>query len=163
VEVDSERQERLNEVAVVAVRLEAQTGLPARLMIAQWAVESNWGAKPIGKANYFGMKKADRHTQCCTVATHEVEHGKLVPKTLDFADYNSLAESCEDYAWLITHGAPYAAAWAAFRQDHDVNRLAHAVLSVYATAQYGALALQIAAQDNVQQAITAAEKPPVVA
>jgi hypothetical protein len=39
---------------------EAETGCPAPLMIAQWAVESSWGAKPAGKANYFGIKMAAR-------------------------------------------------------------------------------------------------------
>ncbi|MDE3166233.1 MAG: glucosaminidase domain-containing protein, partial [Acidobacteriota bacterium] len=53
---------RLNEVARIAVRLEQETGCPARLMIAQWAIESAWGSKPVGHANYFGIKKADRHT-----------------------------------------------------------------------------------------------------
>ena len=30
---------RLNEVARIAVRLEQETGCPARLMVAQWAIE----------------------------------------------------------------------------------------------------------------------------
>lgn len=50
-----ERQQRLDDVARIAVALEVQTGCPARLMIAQWAVESQWGAKPAGHANYFGI------------------------------------------------------------------------------------------------------------
>src|ERR1017187_10195665 len=63
---------RLNEVARIAVRLEQQTGCPAQLLIAQWAIESKWGEKPVGHANYFGVKRAARHTQWCTVATQEV-------------------------------------------------------------------------------------------
>ena len=58
---------RLNEVARIAVRLEQQTGCPAQLLIAQWAIESKWGEKPVGHANYFGVKRAARHTQWCTV------------------------------------------------------------------------------------------------
>ena len=50
-----DREARLNEVARIAVALEAQTGCPAQLLIAQWAIESNWGAKPVGHANYFGV------------------------------------------------------------------------------------------------------------
>ena len=42
---------RLNEVARIAVRLEQQTACPAQLLIAQWAIESKWGEKPVGKAN----------------------------------------------------------------------------------------------------------------
>jgi flagellar protein FlgJ len=93
---------RLNEVARIAVRLEQETGCPARLMIAQWAIESSWGEKPVGHANYFGIKKADRHTKCCTVTTREVVNGKSVIENLEFADYDSLDDSCRDYAWLIS-------------------------------------------------------------
>ena len=96
---------RLNEVARIAVRLEQETGCPAQLMIAQWAIE------PVGHANYFGIKKVARHTQGCVVATREVINGETVIENLEFADYNSLDDSCSDYAWLITHGAPYRAAW----------------------------------------------------
>ena len=51
------REERLQQIAKIAVALEAQTGCPAQMLIAQWAVESQWGAKPVGHANYFGVKK----------------------------------------------------------------------------------------------------------
>jgi flagellum-specific peptidoglycan hydrolase FlgJ len=54
---------RLNEVVRIAVRLEQETGCPAQLMIAQWAIESAWGTKPVGHANYFGIKRAARHTK----------------------------------------------------------------------------------------------------
>ena len=47
-----DRQTRLNEVARIAVDLESQTGCPAQLLIAQWALESKWGAKPAGNANF---------------------------------------------------------------------------------------------------------------
>ena len=50
-----DREQRLKEVARVAAALEVQTGCPAQLLIAQWAVESDWGAKPAGHANYFGI------------------------------------------------------------------------------------------------------------
>ena len=54
---------RLKEVARIAVRLDQQTDCPVQLLIAQWAIESAWGAKPVGYAYYFGIKKADRHTK----------------------------------------------------------------------------------------------------
>ena len=92
---------RLNEVARIAVRLEQQTACPAQLLIAQWAIESAWGAKPVGHANYFGLKRAARHTQWCTVETREAVNGRSVIENLEFADYDSLADSCRDYAWPI--------------------------------------------------------------
>ena len=69
---------RLNEVARIAVRLEQETGCPPKLMIAQWAIESAWGEKPVGHANYFGIKMAPRHAMCCTVTTEEVMDGERV-------------------------------------------------------------------------------------
>jgi hypothetical protein len=77
----NDREDRLKEVAGIAVALEEQTGCPSRLMIAQWALESEWGAKPAGHANYFGIKKAARHTQCCTVTTHEVSTGNPLSRS----------------------------------------------------------------------------------
>ena len=157
--MDENRNERLAKVAGIAARLEAETGCPAQLLIAQWALESKWGEKPAGKANYFGIKKASRHQQCCTVITREVVRGKSVVQKLQFADYDSLEESCRDYAWLITHGAPYRAAWQRYQRDRDLHALIAAVAGVYATdPQYARLAGEIAGQTNVAAAIGAARE-----
>lgn len=150
------RQTRLAEIAAIAVDQEDLTGLPAKLLIAQWAVESNWGAKPVGNANYFGIKKSKRHTLCCSAQTQEVINGKRQTQTLEFADYPSLLDSCLDYIWLITRGAPYSKAWADYKIDKDFSSFANRVLAIYATAQYGTLALQIANQPNVLAAIEVA-------
>jgi flagellum-specific peptidoglycan hydrolase FlgJ len=155
--------QRLQEVARIAVKLEAETGCPAQLMIAQWAIESAWGTKPVGHANYFGIKKADRQTKCCTVTTREVINGKSVVEKLEFADYDSLEDSCRDYAWLITHGSPYHTAWERYQQDHDLQALIAAVAHLYATdPAYAALASTIAGQPNVARAIAEATGPAVV-
>ncbi len=154
-----DRESRLQEVAHIAVALEVQTGCPAQLLIAQWAVESQWGAKPAGHANYFGIKKAARHAMCCTVATREVLHGESKMMDLEFADYPSLADSCQDYAWLITQGGPYKAAWAKYQTTRDLHALIAAVAGTYATdPQYAALVSLIADQTNVAQAIAAARQ-----
>ncbi|MCC6366860.1 MAG: glucosaminidase domain-containing protein [Bryobacterales bacterium] len=106
----NDRYKRLAQVAQIAMRLEAETAIPARMLVAQWAIESQWGAKPTGNANYFGIKRAKRHQKFTTVETREVINGEDVVCKCEFADYGSLEESCRDYAWLITHGAPYRAA-----------------------------------------------------
>jgi len=155
--MDLERQKRLNEVAAVAVRVETETGVPATAIVAQWALESQWGAKPAGHANYFGIKKAARHAQCCTVTTREVIKGKSVMQDLEFADYTSLEESCRDYAWLISHGTPYQKAWQGYQTGRDAVALIAGIAHTYATdPNYTQLATQIAQQGNVQQAIQAA-------
>ena len=154
-----DRQTRLNEVARIAVDLESKTGCPAQLLIAQWALESKWGAKPAGNANFFGIKKSDRHEKCCTVLTREVVNGRSVVQDLEFADYDSLDDSCKDYAWLITQGAPYHQAWGQYQKDRNLHALIEAVAGKYATdPQYAFLAATIAGQSNVSQAIAAARQ-----
>jgi flagellar protein FlgJ len=152
--------QRLQEVARIAVKLEAETGCPAKLMIAQWAIESAWGAKPVGYANYFGIKKADRHTKCCTVTTREVINGKSVVENLEFADYDSLEDSCRDYAWLITCGAPYHAAWEQYQRDHNLSNVIAGAMKIYATdPNYATLVSAIADQSKVARAISEAQAP----
>lgn len=156
-----DRDARLKEVARIAVALEAQTGCPAQLLIAQWAVESMWGTKPVGHANYFGIKVAPRHAMCCTVTTAEVVDGERVKMDLAFADYSSLAESCKDFAWLITQGSPYKAAWAKYQTGRDLRGLIAAVAGAYATdPHYASVVSQIAGQANVAQAIAAVRQEP---
>lgn len=175
------RQQLLTEIAALAVQVERETKLPAELTVAQWAVESMWGTHPTGKANYFGMKAAKRHTQTCKVPTHEHftdsqiaywnrthpatpctnrtpihdTQGTLFSVEIEdtFADYPDMTASVHDYAFLITNTFPYAVAFARFLHDHDFAALAHGVLTVYATADYATLVLKIAAQNNVRQAI----------
>lgn len=145
---------RLTEVSRVAVALEKQTQCPAPLMIAQWAVESRWGAKPVGHANYFGMKKNARDPKCCTTETEEVVNSKRVEEESEFADYDSLEDSCRDYAVLITTGEPYRAAWERYSKDHDLNALIVAVAAKYASdPNYGHLVMLIANQANVVSAV----------
>ena len=152
--MELDRKQRLDEVARIAVRLEADTGLPAEVLVAQWALESKWGQRPAGQANYFGIKKASRHEKCCIVTTHEVVNGRPVVATLEFADYRSLADACRDYAWLITHGEPYRDAWMRYVQDKSVRNLVSGIARVYATSpEYGQLATRIAEQENVARAI----------
>ena len=175
-----DREQRLEEVARIAVSLETETGCPARLMIAQWALESQWGAKPVGHAGYFGVKRAARHTEFCIVTTHEVftpaqlaswnrQHADRPARVVEtrpdgrvrvelddeFADYDSLEASCADYAWLITQGQPYQKAWQQYQSDKNLDALIGSVARTYATApRYAAMAEEIAAQSNVAQALS---------
>ena len=154
-----DRVTRLSEVARIAVALEQETCCPAQLMIAQWAVESKWGAAPVGHANFFGVKADARHRACCSVVTHEIVNGRRVEQEARFADYASLTDSCKDYAWLITQGAPYRAAWQAYQANHDLRALIDGVAKVYSTnSAYAGLVQLIASQTNVAQAIAAARQ-----
>lgn len=178
------RQERLAKIANIAVRVCFETGVPPRMLIAQWAAESRWGAKPSGRNNFFGMTYvATRHEAFDWVPTDEVltlqgiarldpeekariRSQKLRPDgkynvDLDrrFASYQTLEAGVRDYAWLISQGAPYRTAWAAFVAAQE--KLLADVCAVYATSPaYGALVQQIAGQKNVTDAITKRARQP---
>lgn len=181
------RAVRLKEIAALAVKAERLAGVPAASTVAQWAVESQWGASPVGHANYFGIKRADRHKLSVSVPTHEWWHQEVIDlwnqhnpnnpaistgrsdaqKRLEvtvnqvFADYGSLAESVDDYIWLIVHGNPYAATWASYRKTFNIMDFVKGVAAVYSTsAQYGDLVVKIAFQTNVTNAIAAARQAP---
>lgn len=162
--MDPLRQLRLDQAAAIGVGIEAETGVPASAQVTQWALESGWGAKPSGHANYFGIKKAARHSLCCTVLTHEVIDGRRVEKSLTFADYPDIFASFHDYAWLISNGEPYAAVWSKYRTDRDEVALIRGIAKIYATdPNYAELAASIAAEAPVVEAIQRARKATVTA
>ena len=181
--IDPNRDHRLAEIAGLAVKLESSTEVPALSTVAQWAVESKWGAAPAGEHNCFGIKRASRHTLYCLKTTREwycqaqIDHwnhehpdrkarptGKVSPSgkldvMLDdeFADYRSLEESVADYCWLISHGSPYAAAWKEYLVNRNIPQLVAGVANAYSTTEdYQNLVNAIAGQSNVRNAIAAA-------
>jgi flagellum-specific peptidoglycan hydrolase FlgJ len=89
-----DREQRLREVARVAVALEAQTGCPACLLIAQWALEPGGARKPQATPTNSASKKAARHAKCCTGTTREVVNGNSVVGNPEFADCDSPEDSC---------------------------------------------------------------------
>lgn len=157
--MDTQTTDRLREIARLAVAMETGTGVPARLLIAQWAIESRWGAKPVGQYNVFGIKRSARHAKFVDIATREVVAGSDQHVRVEFADYDSLEDACRDYAWLISQGSPYRAAWKQYQQDRDLNRLIDGVAQVYATDPgYARLLKQIAGQQNIAAWIEAAQR-----
>lgn len=91
------------------------------------------------------------------MTTHEVIGGKSVVRELEFADYDSLADSARDYAQLITQGLPYRAAWSRYQLDGNVMELIAGVAGTYASSpMYARLASEIAGQANVAAAINEA-------
>lgn len=109
----------------------ASTPLPAEITLAQWALESAWGASAPGY-NCFGIK-AYPGCQVQRFPTHEVVGGESKTLTLEFAAFDSLQACFEKHARLITCGAPYARAWANFAASKDLVSLINEVAPVYAT------------------------------
>lgn len=105
-----------------------KTGVNPKLIIAQAALESDWGRAAPGN-NYFGIKS---HGQPGgqTLGTTEVVGGKTVGTKDSFRAYNSPAESFEDYAKFIASNSRYREVQSAKDLDSQIAAMGR---SGYAT------------------------------
>ncbi len=92
----------------------AQSGVPARLILGQAALESGWGKReirqPDGSTSYnlFGIKAgASWKGKVVHVLTTEYVDGVPQKVTQPFRAYDSYEESFADYARLIGNSARY--------------------------------------------------------
>jgi flagellar protein FlgJ len=90
------------------------TGIPAKFMLGQAALESGWGKREIKGAdgtsshNLFGIKAGrDWKGKTVDVATTEYVNGQPQRKIERFRAYDSYADSFKDYARLITDNPRY--------------------------------------------------------
>ena len=121
----------------------AVPGAPPALMpvtVAQFLLESNWGASSMGEGhNYFGIKARDGEP---FVAKQTWEHinGKDVQVTAKFRAYTSMADCFADHARLICDRTSnnQKIYHNALSHPSDPIAFAHALTGVYATdPQYG--------------------------
>jgi flagellar protein FlgJ len=91
-----------------------ETGVPARFILGQAALESGWGSREIpGSRNLFGIKAGPEWTgPSVDATTTEYEGGAAVQRVQKFRAYGSYAEGFRDYARLIAGSPRYAAALA---------------------------------------------------
>lgn len=164
----------LAELCPIAIKYERLVGLPAQLTCGQIFAESDWLQRRSGEYNVLGMKRASRHKLFVVKETREVvgetqmlKFGSKAKRKrqrpdgswdvwidLEFADYASLDAAIADYAWLISRGAPYASAWAAFQEHRDWIKLASDVAKRYATDPgYAKLIIAVGSQSNVTEAL----------
>jgi len=94
-----------------------QLGVDPRNLIAQAALETNWGTKVPHDAggqssnNLFGMKTGSQWTGAAVAAgTQEYQNGTAVSTTGQFRAYDSKAQSFQDYVSLLRSSPRYAAA-----------------------------------------------------
>src|SRR6476620_11284494 len=95
-----------------AQRTAAQLGVPAKALVAQAALETNWGKRLAGGGshNLFGIKAGAQWLgHQVSAATHEFVDGVRVAQRAAFRAYHSAADSFADYAQLLS-GPRYAAA-----------------------------------------------------
>jgi flagellar protein FlgJ len=92
----------------------ADTGIPARFMLGQAALETGWGRAEIRGAdgqnsyNLFGIKAGGAwHGRSVDVATTEYVNGRAQKQVESFRAYDSYADAFRDYAGLLRANPRY--------------------------------------------------------
>jgi len=113
-----------------AIASERRWKVPASVTIAQWVVESAWGAAvPAGTNNPFGIKAVGSEPGVES-PTSEVVNGETVTATAKFRVFDSLAAAFDEHGRLLATNAVYGAA---MQQVQDADAFADALTGVYAT------------------------------
>lgn len=171
----------LQEAAIAAKRVERNTGVPAEVLVAQWAIESGWGKKAPGN-NCLGIKiypdcygkqllsttewftDAERDYFLSMGRGRKAElknpdqpangKGKREYACLDlFATFPSLEACFARRAELFTL-RPYRLALEIYLAEGDMERFVRGFGAIYATSPtYADLVLKIINQRNVQLAM----------
>jgi flagellar protein FlgJ len=104
-------QEKLADAAEEA---EQTTGVPAKFMLGQAALETGWGKRVIRNSdgtssnNLFGIKAGPGWKgKVATAVTTEYIHGKPHSRVEKFRAYDSHADAFKDYARLLSNNPRY--------------------------------------------------------
>ncbi len=104
--------------------------VPAAVTLAQWVVESAWGAAmPAGSNNPFGIKAVEGQPSVET-QTHEVVNGETVTISARFRIFDSLTQAFDEHGRLLATSSHYTAA---MQQAQNPEAFADALTGVYAT------------------------------
>jgi flagellar protein FlgJ len=139
-----------------AQKTAAALGVPAKALVAQAALETNWGKRLAGGSshNLFGIKAGAQWLgHKVSAATHEFVDGVRIAQHAAFRAYHSAADSFADYAKVLS-GPRYAAARGT---GDDTRRFAQALQHAgYATdPSYAAKIAAIANGPTLQRALAA--------
>ncbi len=103
-----------DKLAAHANEASAATGIPAKFMLGQAALESGWGKREIKNVdgssshNLFGIKAGPGWKgKVATAVTTEYVNGVPHTKVEKFRAYESYADSFKDYAKLLTNNPRY--------------------------------------------------------
>jgi flagellar protein FlgJ len=127
-----------------AAEAEAVTGVPAKFMLGQAALETGWGKRMIRNAdgtnanNLFGIKAGPNWKgKVATAVTTEYVNGHAHQKVERFRSYETPADSFKDYARMLTNNPRYEKV---LNHAGDASAFAHGLQRAgYATdPQYGA-------------------------
>jgi len=83
-----------------AQSIQRKYNVPAGVVLAQSALESNWGRAVVGNA-FFGVKGQAASGASATFTTHEVINGKAIKINDTFRAYGSFEDAAEDYAKML--------------------------------------------------------------
>jgi flagellar protein FlgJ len=134
-------QEKLADAAEQA---EQATGVPAKFMLGQAALETGWGKRVIRNSdgtssnNLFGIKAGPGWKgKVATAVTTEYVHGKPHARVEKFRAYDSYADAFKDYANMLGSNPRYAKV---LQHGGDATMFAHGLQRAgYATdPQYAA-------------------------
>jgi peptidoglycan hydrolase FlgJ len=119
----------VDKLAQPAQAASAATGIPARFIIGQAALESGWGKSEIRKSdgttshNVFGIKATKDWTgKTVSTVTTEYVNGKPQRTVEKFRAYDSYQEAMPDYASMLKGNPRYAQV---INSAHDVNGFAN--------------------------------------
>lgn len=120
----------VDRMALAADRVARDSGLPARLILSQAALESSWGQREILRPdgttshNLFGIKAGSGwHGEVVNVMTTEYEDGVARKLKQPFRAYPSYAESFSDYARLISDSPRYQEVSTATTAEEAARRI----------------------------------------
>jgi flagellar protein FlgJ len=118
----------VDKLAAPAQAASAATGIPARFIIGQAALESGWGKREIKKSdgstshNIFGIKATDDwNGKTVATVTTEYVHGRPQRVVEKFRAYDSYEEAMTDYASFLKSNPRYAQV---INSSRDVNGFA---------------------------------------
>lgn len=140
-----------DKLTIPAMLASQQSGIPHHLILAQAALESDWGRREIpasnGKPSYnlFGIKATgDWHGKTANVMTTEYQDGQSVKVMQRFRVYGSYLEGIKDYIHVLTDNPRYREVVNASEPEAAAYALQRAG---YATdPYYGAKLVQIIGQ-----------------
>ncbi|MCC8402216.1 flagellar assembly peptidoglycan hydrolase FlgJ [Paraburkholderia sp. MMS20-SJTN17] len=119
----------VDKLAAPAQAASAATGIPARFIIGQAALESGWGKSEIKKAdgstshNVFGIKAGNDWTgKTVSTVTTEYVNGRPHRTVEKFRAYDSYEEAMTDYASMLKSNPRYAQV---IHSSRDVNGFAN--------------------------------------
>lgn len=120
----------IKELTPIAKEVKRRWKVPMAVLIAQGALESNWGRSVKGNA-YFGIKGKSPDGKSVTFGTHEEVDGIFVSINGQFRAYASLAEAANDYGRFLATNKRYAVCFS--YSDQPAQFVAALAAAGYAT------------------------------